>query len=69
MKTKKCQARMNIRVGYQIPYSQAKIDNTHTGIGEAPGGEVIYQTLVKAIPMVLGQEVARLNKVVQQRCV
>ena len=29
MKTKKCQARMNIRVGYQIPYSQAKIDNTH----------------------------------------
>ncbi len=38
----------------------------HTGIGEAPGGEVIYQTLVKAIPMVLGQEVARLNKVVQQ---
>ena len=38
----------------------------HTGIGEAPGGEVIYQTLVGAIPMVLGQEVARLNKVVQQ---
>ena len=29
-------------------------------------GEVIYQTLVEAIPMVLGQEVARLNKVVQQ---
>lgn len=27
----------------------------HTGIGEAPGGEVIYQTLVDAIPMVLGQ--------------
>lgn len=38
----------------------------HSGIGEAPGGEVIYQTLVDAIPMVLGQEVARLNKVVQQ---
>lgn len=38
----------------------------HTGIGEAPGGEVIYQTLVDAIPMVLGGEVARLNKVVQQ---
>ncbi|EHK8353043.1 glucarate dehydratase [Salmonella enterica subsp. enterica serovar Senftenberg] len=38
----------------------------HTGVGEAPGGEVIYQTLVDAIPMVLGQEVARLNKVVQQ---
>ncbi|MFR4279961.1 MAG: DUF4241 domain-containing protein [Bacteroides uniformis] len=29
MKMKKCQARMNILVGYQIPYSQAKIDNTH----------------------------------------
>ncbi len=28
----------------------------HTGIGEAPGGEVIYQTLVKAIPMVLGRK-------------
>ncbi|XNM42865.1 hypothetical protein ACLK10_15370 [Escherichia coli] len=28
----------------------------HSGIGEAPGGEVIYQTLVDAIPMVLGQE-------------
>lgn len=40
----------------------------HTGIGEAPGGEVIYQTLVDAIPMVLGQEVARLNKVVS-RCI
>ncbi|HHN8623504.1 enolase C-terminal domain-like protein [Escherichia fergusonii] len=38
----------------------------HTGIGEAPGGEVIYQTLVDAIPMVLGQEIARLNKLVQQ---
>ena len=38
----------------------------NTGVGEAPGGEVIYQTLVEAIPQVLGQEVARLNKVVQQ---
>ena len=28
----------------------------HTGIGEAPGGEVIYQTLVDAIPMVLGRK-------------
>ncbi len=27
---------------------------------------MIYQTLVDAIPTVLGQEVARLNKVVQQ---
>ena len=32
----------------------------NTGVGEAPGGEVIYQTLVDAIPQVLGQEVARL---------
>jgi glucarate dehydratase-related protein len=38
----------------------------HTGVGEAPGGEVIYQTLVAAIPQVVGQEVARLNRVVQQ---
>lgn len=38
----------------------------HSGIGEAPCGEVIYQTLVDAIPMVLGEEIARLNKVVQQ---
>lgn len=38
----------------------------HTGVGEAPGGEVIYQTLLAAIPQVVGQEVARLNRVVQQ---
>ncbi|VDZ77062.1 glucarate dehydratase 2 [Salmonella bongori] len=38
----------------------------HTGVGEAPGGDVIYQTLMDAIPMVLGQEVARLNHVVQR---
>lgn len=38
----------------------------NTGVGEAPGGEVIYQTLVDAIPQVVGQEVARLNKVVQR---
>ena len=38
----------------------------HTGVGEAPGGEVIYQTLVDATPMVVGQEIARLNKVVQR---
>ncbi|WP_413499284.1 enolase C-terminal domain-like protein [Buttiauxella gaviniae] len=37
----------------------------HTGVGEAPGGEVIYQTLVDAIPQVVGQEVARMNRVVQ----
>lgn len=38
----------------------------HTGVGEAPGGEVIYQTLLAAIPQVVGEEVARLNRVVQQ---
>src|SRR5690606_21564633 len=38
----------------------------NTGVGEAPGGEVILQTLLDAIPMVIGQEIARLNKVVQQ---
>ena len=38
----------------------------NTGVGEAPGGEVIYQTLVDAIPLVVGQEIARLNKVVQR---
>lgn len=38
----------------------------NTGVGEAPGGDVIYQTLVDAIPLVLGKEVARLNNVVQQ---
>lgn len=27
----------------------------NTGVGEAPGGEVIYQTLVDAIPQVVGQ--------------
>lgn len=37
----------------------------NTGVGEAPGGEVIYQTLVDAIPQVVGQEVARMNRVVQ----
>ena len=38
----------------------------NTGVGEAPGGEVIYQTLVDAIPLVVGQEIARLNRVVQR---
>lgn len=28
----------------------------HTGVGEAPGGEVIYQTLLAAIPQVVGVE-------------
>lgn len=35
------------------------------GVGEAPGGEVIFQTLVDAIPQVVGQEIARMNRVVQ----
>ncbi|KZF54590.1 glucarate dehydratase, partial [Salmonella enterica subsp. enterica serovar Tennessee] len=35
----------------------------HAGVGGAPGGEVSYQTLVDAFPMVLGREVTRLNKV------
>ncbi|MCU5771147.1 glucarate dehydratase family protein [Erwiniaceae bacterium BAC15a-03b] len=38
----------------------------HTGVGEAPGGEVIYQTLVDAIEQVKGHEVARMNRLVQQ---
>ena len=45
------------------------IDNAgHTGIGEVLGGDVIYQTLVDAIPMVLGREAVRLNKV-SSRCI
>ena len=39
----------------------------NTGVGEAPGGEVILQTLLDAIPAVVGQQIARLNKVVQQK--
>lgn len=38
----------------------------HTGAGEAPGGEVIYRTLLEAVPQVVGQEVARMNRIVQQ---
>ncbi len=38
----------------------------NTGVGEAPGGEVILKTLTDAIPMVIGQQVARLNQVVQR---
>ena len=37
----------------------------HTGVGEAPGGETIYQTLIAAIPQVKGREVARMNRLVQ----
>ncbi|MGE9551548.1 enolase C-terminal domain-like protein [Erwinia amylovora] len=38
----------------------------NTGVGEAPGGETIWQTLVDAIPQVKGREVARMNSLVQQ---
>ncbi|WP_288428246.1 enolase C-terminal domain-like protein [uncultured Pantoea sp.] len=38
----------------------------HTGLGEAPGGETIYQTLMDAVPHVTGQQVACLNRLVQQ---
>ena len=37
----------------------------HTGVGEAPGGETIYQTLIAATPQVKGREVARMNRLVQ----
>ncbi|MFJ5407683.1 enolase C-terminal domain-like protein [Pectobacterium punjabense] len=36
----------------------------HTGVGEAPGGDVIYNTLVEAIPRVKGEQVARMNRLV-----
>lgn len=36
----------------------------HTGVGEAPGGEVIYQTLLDAVPQVEGQQIARMNRLV-----
>ncbi|AUG99631.1 enolase C-terminal domain-like protein [Pectobacteriaceae bacterium CE70] len=36
----------------------------HTGVGEAPGGEVIYKTLIDAIPQVVGAQVARMNRLV-----
>jgi len=38
----------------------------HVGVGEAPGGETILQTLNAAIPHIKGQQVARLNRLVQQ---
>jgi len=38
----------------------------NTGVGEAPGGEVIYKTLVDAIPHVEGKQLAVLNKIVSQ---
>lgn len=38
----------------------------HTGVGEAPGSEVILKTLQEATPLVVGSEVARMNRLVQQ---
>nr|WP_294863924.1 enolase C-terminal domain-like protein [uncultured Pseudogulbenkiania sp.] len=38
----------------------------HTGVGEAPGGEVIRQTLAEAIPRVVGQSVGALNRIVHR---
>ncbi|AXF76742.1 glucarate dehydratase family protein [Erwinia tracheiphila] len=38
----------------------------HTGVGEAPGGETIFQTLLTAVPQVIGNEIARMNSLVQQ---
>ncbi|MFU9138851.1 enolase C-terminal domain-like protein [Erwinia tasmaniensis] len=37
----------------------------NTGVGEAPGGETIYQTLMDAIPQVQGKAIARMNRLVQ----
>ncbi|ACQ94177.1 Glucarate dehydratase [Tolumonas auensis DSM 9187] len=38
----------------------------NTGVGEAPGGEVIYKTLTDAIPHVHGKQISILNKIVSQ---
>lgn len=38
----------------------------HTGVGEAPGGEVILNTLTEAIPHVEGQPLSLLNKIVNR---
>lgn len=38
----------------------------HTGLGEAPGGNVIYRTLCETRPHVVGHEIARLNRVISQ---
>ena len=36
----------------------------HTGVGEAPGGDVIYQTLVDAVDSVVGQQLVHLKRLV-----
>ena len=38
----------------------------NTGVGESPGGEVIYKTLTDAIPHVQGKQISILNKIVSQ---
>ncbi|UUE09192.1 glucarate dehydratase family protein [Dickeya zeae] len=38
----------------------------HTGVGEAPGGEVIYNTLMAMTSQVVGAQVARMNHLVHQ---
>lgn len=38
----------------------------HTGVGEAPGGEVIRQTLENARNHVIGQPIAKLNQIVHR---
>jgi len=38
----------------------------NTGVGEAPGGEVIYKTLIDVVPQVKGKELARMNSLVQE---
>ena len=38
----------------------------HTGVGEAPGGEVIHDTLRSAIPLVEGKSIAILNRIVSE---
>ncbi|UJR55627.1 enolase C-terminal domain-like protein [Dickeya zeae] len=38
----------------------------HTGVGEAPGGEVIYNTLTAMTSQVVGAQVARMNHLVHQ---
>ncbi|XDU71915.1 enolase C-terminal domain-like protein [Rouxiella sp. WC2420] len=38
----------------------------NTGVGEAPGGEVILNTLLEAVPQVVGKEIARMNSLVHE---
>lgn len=57
--------------GAHSPYFTRNIvilkDNAgHTGIGEAPGGETIYNALVEAIPHVEGRQISILNRIVNE---